>query len=198
MNEDNTMMAIVNESPINKNSVRMLLVSAAWEVFGKMVSLEVEEVFIGEIAEENEEIISASVAFAGEWNGYVMFRCGENLASHLASKLLHVDHKELHKFEVRNAMGEIVNIIGGCFRSHFTDQLNDGIEAFKLSIPSVVIGKDFNIFSFGSDIEIDDIHLSLGRKYHVELSLKDFRKKHEFGRPNIPGHQDSQRDQPQR
>ena len=51
---------------------------------------------------------------------------------------------QLDKVEVRDAMGEIVNMVGGKFKACFTESFNQGMKAFKMSVPIVTMSKDFH------------------------------------------------------
>lgn len=102
-------------------------------IFNEMLGLEVspdsEEANSGS---GSESIFCSSVEVTGEWNAKMSFQCSEGLAKTIASKMFAVEVSELEEDEVLDAVGEIINMIGGNIKGCV------GVES-TLSIPDVVI-----------------------------------------------------------
>ncbi len=82
--------------------------------------------------------ISSVVGFAGRLTGYLLLHFNPDVAcalvtSLLGTKILIVDET------VCDAIGEMVNMLAGGLKHH----LSKNEEMFKISIPSVIAGKDY-------------------------------------------------------
>ena len=75
--------------------------------------------------------IAAAVFFAGLWQGAIPLECGRDETLAFASSLMRIDQSAVNDDDARDAMGEIVNMIGRKFES----VLPHGV---GLSLPSVV------------------------------------------------------------
>lgn len=157
---------------MDTQSYKMLIVHSAHEVFDKMMSVPIEEQESGPCLSEGEYHLTATIGFAGQWDGFVSMQCGEELAKYLTAKMLYADVDSLEDEEVRDALGEIVNMVGGKFKSTFAENYNNGIEAFKMSVPSLVQGKQYEVFAVGSDEVQQIVFKADGMSFCVDLALK--------------------------
>jgi chemotaxis protein CheX len=57
--------------------------------------------------------VAAQVTLAGDWNGAVRMSCDVVTAARLAGTMLGTDDEPLPEDDVHDAVGEIVNVIGG-------------------------------------------------------------------------------------
>lgn len=80
--------------------------------------------------------LTACVQINGEWQGAVLVQCSVAAASAITRLLLRVDHVE--PVEVRDAIGELANMIGGNVKA-----LLPGPS--RLSLPAVVEGYDHHV-----------------------------------------------------
>ena len=71
-----------------------------------------------------------------------------------------------------DAMGEVVNMVGGKFKAIFAEKFNDGMEAFKMSIPSVIMGDNYEIHIVGSDSFQETVIGVNGECFSVKVALK--------------------------
>ncbi|MGI5169986.1 chemotaxis protein CheX [Spirillospora sp. CA-253888] len=78
--------------------------------------------------------VAASVSVTGAWDGHVVFTCSRAASLRAASALLGVPADEVTDDDVADAVGELVNVIGGNVKS----LLPDGC---LLSLPHVVTGE---------------------------------------------------------
>ena len=88
------------------------------------------------------DCITAMIGFAGIYNGLLSVHVPQSLAKIFTSNMLGMEVTEVDD-DVNDALGEIANMIGGCFKHHLS---KDGHEV-KLSTPSVVAGKEYVISS---------------------------------------------------
>jgi chemotaxis protein CheX len=155
-----------------------LVIHSAKEVFDKMVSMQVRPERPDDVSLFDGHIhLCATIGFAGQWNGSISLQCGEDLAYQLTSKMLCMDTSSVGKEDVWDALGEIVNMVGGKFKAIFAENFNDGVEAFKMSVPSVIMGKNYRLFVVGSDsIPLTVSQLADGKGFSMKLVLRKTEK----------------------
>ena len=85
---------------------------------------------------------TATVRFAGDWQGALLVRCDRSTADDLARRL--VKTSSVSPEDVSDAMGELANMIGGNIKS----VLPPGV---VLSVPEVVFGKEVHIPIFSGN-----------------------------------------------
>jgi chemotaxis protein CheX len=79
------------------------------------------------------EVVTAAVYFAGPWKGAVLLQCDPQEACEFTTRLMGIPKPSQFDDDVRDAMGEIANILGG----NLKPILPHGV---VLSMPSVVAG----------------------------------------------------------
>ena len=114
------------------------------EIFSTMVGVEVTPSQTAVTDTKFIDCVTAMVGFAGSYNGMISLNAPQPLALSLASQMLGMEITECDD-DVRDALGEIANMIGGSFKHHF---VKDGHEV-RLSTPSVMSGAEYSI-SVGS------------------------------------------------
>jgi hypothetical protein len=77
--------------------------------------------------------VAAEVTLAGDWNGAVRLTCDAATAERLAGTMLGTDDESLPDDDVHDAVGEIVNVIGGNVKGSL-----DG--STSLGLPTVAVG----------------------------------------------------------
>lgn len=82
------------------------------------------------------EIMTASISLTGPWKGAVLVECVVPAALLITSRMLGIDAPVGLTDDVRDALGELANMVGGNLKSI----LPGGVE---LSLPSVVWGSDY-------------------------------------------------------
>lgn len=87
------------------------------------------------IAPSPDGKVLACVTISGAWNGAVVVECDVAGASHIAGAMLDMDPKELSEDDVRDAIGEVANVIGGNVKASLP-------QPSVLSLPSVARGHD--------------------------------------------------------
>jgi CheY-specific phosphatase CheX len=158
---------------MNEDILKTLVIHSTTEVFEKMITLHVSpEAAQDETLFNGEVHVCATIGFAGEWHGFLSLQCGEELAYQVTSKLLVTDMGDLEKADVWDAMGEVVNMIGGRFKAIFAESYNDGHEAFKMSLPTVIMGSNYSLIVVGGDRIPETIMQADGKKFSIKLALK--------------------------
>ena len=92
---------------------------------------------------------TAMIGLAGDLCGVLCFRCSINSAGAIAAKMLGMDECTSAE-SIRDALGEICNMVAGSFKS----QLSDIANQCMLSVPTVVSGKDYELFPLADGLRI--------------------------------------------
>src|SRR4051812_12726609 len=121
----------------NHDNWSTLLQVAAREVFELMLSCELQP-YQPEAPASLE--VTSMVGLAGELCGVLSVCCSRESAVIMASKMLGVDPKNVGN-ELADALGEVANMVAGNFKNKVSG-LGDGC---MLSVPTVVIGADYNV-----------------------------------------------------
>ncbi|MFT4704358.1 MAG: chemotaxis protein CheX [Bradymonadia bacterium] len=61
--------------------------------------------------------LSASVPFLGDWEGDIEVQVDEDLARTVGAKMLFIDPDDLSDDDLKDALGEVTNMIGGSLRA---------------------------------------------------------------------------------
>jgi len=112
-------------------------------VFSTMLGIDISSA--GSEGTPRGEHVTAAVYFEGEWNGAVLLECNLVQACLLAGLLLGIDPPEEYNDDVRDAFGELANMIGGNIKSAIAP-------GDQLSLPSVIHGKNFEVSVCGSEV----------------------------------------------
>ena len=111
-------------------------------IFSTMLDLQVRPLDHGSPALKDK--LTASVFLEGTWNGGVSLICCRAQACKLASRFLGIDAPGEVDDDVRDAMGELANMIGGNIKSCLGPEM-------RLSLPSVIDGCDYEVRVCGSE-----------------------------------------------
>jgi chemotaxis protein CheX len=82
--------------------------------------------------------LAGSVQLTGDWNGAILLECDRAQACRFAGRFLTMDPPPAVDDLVRDALGELANMIGGNLKS----VLAQGSRSIRLSIPKVLDGGD--------------------------------------------------------
>ncbi|MCU4185661.1 chemotaxis protein CheX [Acidiferrimicrobium sp. IK] len=74
--------------------------------------------------------VAATVEISGEWNGTACLSCSEPASRHAAAAMFGMEVDELSGSDVRDAVGELVNVVGGNIKALLPGPT-------ELSLPSV-------------------------------------------------------------
>jgi len=116
----------------------MLIQAAAHEVFHMMAGIEVQS---GDFPPEPQAgEVSAMVGLAGALCAVFRIRCPQDVAENIATKML---GGQDDPSQICDAMGEICNMVAG----NFKNKISGLSDQCMLSVPTVVVGGDFNVYS---------------------------------------------------
>ena len=119
---------------ISRDLLQQRLLQSTCNVFTVMADIALEECSDGP-DEQQEHWVTAMVGFEGTYSGLVVLHCPEPLARRIAAGLVCSD-ADMHVQEVHDAMGEVVNILGGDIKL----LMDNGGRHVHMSIPSVFKG----------------------------------------------------------
>jgi hypothetical protein len=81
------------------------------------------------------ELLTACVTIGGAWNGAVSVVCSKRFALHAATTMFGAEAGAPSEDDARDALGELVNVLGGNFKSAMSSEA-----ACQLSLPMVADG----------------------------------------------------------
>ena len=112
------------------------------EIFRTMLRLEV----VGHAgpAAPAADAITAAIQFIGEWKGALLLQCGLEQALGFTRRLMPGTNPPAFDVDVRDALGELANMMGG----NLKPTLPPGV---MLGIPTVVEGTDFDLHICGNN-----------------------------------------------
>jgi chemotaxis protein CheX len=113
--------------------------SAVKDIFSNMYSEQARVVPVEEIS--GEIGLSSIIGFAGKLSGFLALHFDRKTACLLASGLLGMDIDDVDE-TVRDAAGELVNMLAGGLKNN----LSQDEEIFKISMPSVIEGKEYSTY----------------------------------------------------
>jgi chemotaxis protein CheX len=114
------------------------IVSSTWLA---MLSLDVEPDSQAE-PERMSEPLTGSVQLTGHWEGAVVLHSPTSLARQVAGRLSAADPAALSLEEVRDALGEITNIVAGNLKELLAEGTHQGMPVVTEGIPSAGAGSD--------------------------------------------------------
>jgi len=131
--------AVATDAPPMVEVMVTSLVDVTRDIFSTMVDRAVEfgqPTFAGPQPTAN---VVATVGFAGTLSGYISLCVSKEAALEIAQALLGSSAEEAHE-HVRDAAGEMANMIAGSVRTNMTDRG----EQLGISTPIVTVGTDFS------------------------------------------------------
>jgi len=132
------------------------LVDVTKEIFSTMLDRTVEfgaPTFAGPQPTAN---VVATVGYAGTLSGYISLCVSKEAALEIAQALLGSSAEEAHE-HVRDAAGEMANMIAGSVRTNMTDRG----EQLGISTPIVTVGTDFSTAAL-RDVSQAVVHFKMG------------------------------------
>jgi len=131
--------------------------SAAAEVFEMMVGTPLgpsDEATLPRVAD-----YTAMIGLAGDLCGVLSFRCSHESAAQVAGKMLGAE-EEVSAECIRDALGEICNMVAGSFKA----QVSDVAAQCMLSVPTVVSGKDYELYPL-----VDGLRIQVSKAFEGAL-----------------------------
>ncbi|MGR3302576.1 MAG: chemotaxis protein CheX [Candidatus Scalindua sp.] len=125
------------------------------EVFSTMLMMEVnaEESFVRDEKNVSTDLISSLHFFGNKYMGKIAIFSSGGVACHIANAMLGTETEEVNE-EIKDGMGEIVNMIAGLAKVKLSDTLGD----IHLLTPWVIAGRHLTIASpekSGGELALD-------------------------------------------
>ena len=132
-------------------------------IFSTMMDVEVS--VVNSPRTKTGDRVIASVHLEGAWNAAVSMQCSRRQACEFAGKILCMDTPEEMDNDVRDAVGEIANVIGGNLKKTLGGDV-------RLSLPTVIDGCNYEMRVCGCAAEhIVGFHYS-GGDFWVTVLVK--------------------------
>lgn len=133
------------------------------EVFCTMVGMEDLLHLPVQVAPEThfKDCITAMVGFAGMYNGLVSLHAPRQLSLAFTSGMLGMEVTDVDD-DVRDALGEITNMIAGSFKQH----ISPGGADIKISTPSIVCGDDYFV-NAGNNIDALTLRFATDEEWFI-------------------------------
>lgn len=141
-------------------------------VFNTMVQLEIKRTSLS--IKKNDKMfgdITAIIGLAGSGSGSVMISFPMELARIIVAKMLGCESSSLSKLDVKDGIGEIVNMVAGAAKSSFGDTKYK----FNISLPMVVEGEAQSVeICHKKDVPCIEVGFQTVEnfKFVLEVSLK--------------------------
>ncbi len=110
-------------------------------------------------------ILAGCIQLTGGWNGAVALHCSSTFIRQAASVMFSLEEASIAREDMRDALGELVNMVGGGVKSLFS-------ETCVLSLPTVVEEEDFTVSMPGSSLVQKMAFQSQGESILVTLLEK--------------------------
>ena len=142
-------------------------------VFRSMVFMDVKgKAYDGDIVLPDIHL-TAMVGFAGSYMGLAAIHCSENFARQVGASMLSMDPVKLSEEDVRDALGEVANMISGHFKARLAESIHAQGEVFEQSVPSVICGEDYEAHAITDAPTYCTVFETDHEKFYVELALKE-------------------------
>ncbi len=142
------------------------LLQGAKEVFETMIFMDMEKTSDPDPS-LNDSALLGSITFKGNIKGSLGICCNVSCAQAIAINMLGIDPAEkISEEEIYDAIGEVANMIMGCFKS----QIADAVGNLEVSIPTVVSGYELEN-NLGEGTLKTLIKVNIADEYTAELSL---------------------------
>lgn len=164
-------MSTHTQSPGGYNSAPFevwpaILRDSVKEVFSMMVGAEI--VLPDQADPPVVTEVTGMVGLAGELCGVLSLRCGRHCAAKVASKMLRVPITEAAS-HMNDAIGEICNMVAGNFKA----KLHGIQDKCMLSVPTIITGGDYQLFSVAVGDRMELLFLFDGEPVWIGLEIRN-------------------------
>jgi chemotaxis protein CheX len=124
---------------LDQNRMANAMHASASEVFTMMLNSTIkhDNPQRGTYVDSEEYGVVSLMGLTGEWTGNAGLCCSADCARWIASQMLFSEYPEVND-EVRDAVGEITNMIIGNFKNNISDQTGN----LAMSTPTVIFGRE--------------------------------------------------------
>jgi len=154
------------------HEISELVKESTERIFQSMVFIDVD----GEIATSDLNIpgqhMTAMVGITGAWVGLASIHCSEPFAKRISAAMMGIEQDILSSEDVRDALGEVANMIAGDVKAKISETLPQNEQIFEQSVPSVICGQDCQTHT-AIDAPRYGVHFRVdGESFTVELALR--------------------------
>ncbi len=160
-------------SPQTASNAAGVAPRTAWPATLRETTIEVFTTMVGAAltAPENEEVavlaeVTGMIGIAGPLSAILSLRCSMRSAALIVSQMLGVSVEEVAALKC-DAVGEICNMLAG----HFKAKIGLG-DRCQLSLPTVLVGKDYQIRSPGKDFRMALSMIYQGEPLSITLDIR--------------------------
>jgi chemotaxis protein CheX len=160
-------------SPQIANKAEAVTPRTAWPALLRETTIEVFTTMVGAAvtAPENEDVavhfeVTGMIGIAGPLSAILSLRCSMRSAALIVSQMLRVSVEEAASLKC-DAVGEICNMLAGYFKAKIG--LGDRCQ---LSLPTVLVGKDYQIRSPGKEVRMTLPLLYQGEPMWIALDIR--------------------------
>ncbi len=125
---------------IVQESLDQALIDGASEVFETMMFMTVEP--CNDLYDGMEgQTFMGSITYKGPMEGVLTIACGEDCARQIAINMLGFEEgEELSEDDVKDAIGEVANMVMGSVKAKLMDEVGD----LQVSVPTVIMGTEMS------------------------------------------------------
>lgn len=160
-------------SSVETNVAGKVCILDSWQAVLELSAKEVFQIMLGcELKNASESVpraecdFTAMVGLAGKLCGVLCLRCTSETATLVASRMLGITPEEVMQ-EQWDAAGEVCNMIAGNFKAKVFG-MEDGC---MLSVPTVITGGDYRLYSLADGGRVDIPLLFEDRSIWVSLEI---------------------------
>lgn len=153
---------------MDEKKLTSCLLTHSKTVFETMLGMNIAEMPAGAASNpaEGGRKVVALIGFGGSYVGNCMISCSQQLACKMASAMLMSEYPELND-EVIDTVGEIANMIFGNVKT----ELEDLLGPLRLSIPTVIVGRSFDVRSTSNPLWITIPFQAEGHDFEVQMCV---------------------------
>lgn len=111
---------------------------------------------------DRQRFLSAMIQISGDWVGAVVMDVEPGLARRVTAQLLGMDEAVVVKHHMSDALGELVNIVGGALKAELPADT-------ALSLPTLMVGVDMRMFLPGARPVVRTSHACEGERLQVTV-----------------------------
>lgn len=147
------------------------LLSSVEKIFAEMVFTQIKGQKTDIKSPHNLEL-TAMVGFAGIITGLVAVQCSSGTPAAIASKMLFTDESTLCDDDVRDALGEIANMVAGGYKAKYVARMGNGDLVLEQSLPTIIKGEDFETYVLGEAVRYAAIFNFDNHEFLIELWMR--------------------------
>lgn len=145
------------------------VIIAVEEIFIKMFNIKIKNnTPLEKNVDQTKHEVNTVICLVGELNGAFTLKSSMKLACDIAGRMLNMD-VEKGSEDMRDAIGEFMNIIVGAIHRYYSDT-----KTFNISVPSIILGEDYLVYTKASKSDKVTIieFMYEDNKFSIEIYLK--------------------------